>query len=70
MGQLRRIYGELSLPDFAVAEPAVQAYLDALRGYQKNQFAPLEPALRERIAREWRRCFEAWGYSQSDERFA
>jgi hypothetical protein len=67
IGQLQRIYDELSLPDFSAAEPAVKAYVESLHGYQKNRFTPLEPALRKRIVHEWRRCFEEWEYWQSDE---
>jgi hypothetical protein len=63
LGELRRIYRELSLPDFSAAEPAVRTYLDSLQGYQKNQFTSLEPAMQERIAHQWRRCFDEWGYS-------
>jgi hypothetical protein len=66
LGELRRVYQELSLPDFAVAEPAVRAYADSLGGYQKNQFTPLEPELQDRIARDWRQCFDAWGYSPKE----
>jgi hypothetical protein len=62
VGQLRRLYEALALPDFAHVEPALRQYVDSLSGYRKNSYEPLPPALRERVAREWRRCFDEWGY--------
>jgi hypothetical protein len=62
VGEMRRVYEALELPDFSVVEPATQSYVASLSGYEKNTYPPLEPLMRERIAREWRRCFEAWGY--------
>lgn len=59
---LRSTYDALGLGDFARAEPAVRAYLDTLQGYEKNRFAPLEPRWKARVAAEWRRSFERWGY--------
>jgi hypothetical protein len=63
MGIVRSIYTALGLPDFEQVSPALRRYLDSIAGYKKNEFKPLEPALRERIAREWRRCFEEWDYA-------
>jgi hypothetical protein len=62
VGEMRKIYEALSLPDFGRVEPAMRDYLASLSGYEKNSYATLAPAMKERIAREWRRCFEAWGY--------
>jgi hypothetical protein len=62
IGQMRRIYEVLKLPDFHVVEPAMQRYLATLRDYTKNKYSPLAPEVRQRIAREWTRSFEAWGY--------
>ena len=59
---LRRIYQSLDLPSFDVAEPRVREYLDSLGEYQKNPFRQLDDDARALLAREWRRCFEAWGY--------
>jgi hypothetical protein len=62
VGQLRSLYETLSLPDFAPAEAAVRQYLASLSDYRKNAFSELNVELRQRLSREWRRCFEAWGY--------
>jgi omega-hydroxy-beta-dihydromenaquinone-9 sulfotransferase len=62
VGRVRGIYEALDLPDFGHAEPALRRYLDSLVGYKKNTFPGLPADLRARVAREWRRCFEEWGY--------
>ncbi len=62
IGQLRHVYENLGLPDFGTAEPALLRYLASVAGYKKNSFSEIPPAVRDRIAKEWRPCFEAWGY--------
>lgn len=62
LGVLRGTYDALGLGDFDVAEPGVREYLATLTGYEKNQFAPLDAASKARVAHEWRRSFERWGY--------
>jgi hypothetical protein len=62
LGQVRRVYRELGLPDFEAARPALEAHVASLGGYRKNEHAPLAPEVRADIAREWRRCFEEWNY--------
>jgi hypothetical protein len=63
IGQVRGIYEALSLPDFQVVEPVLKRHVESLSGYQKNTFPQMSPELRTRIAREWRRNFEEWGYT-------
>jgi hypothetical protein len=62
IGRMRAIYEALRLPDFAGAEPAIRHYLDALSGYERNNHAPLDPSVVDRIIKAWRPYFEAWGY--------
>jgi LPS sulfotransferase NodH len=62
VGQLERVYRELSLPDFEQVRPAVAAYVRSLEGYKKNEHPPLADDVRAELAREWRRCFDEWGY--------
>lgn len=62
IGEMRKAYKALGLPDFAEVEPDLRRYLESLSRYRKNAFPPLPAELRERIAVEWRRCFEEWGY--------
>jgi len=56
------IYRALDLGGFDGFRPRLESYLKQREGYRKNRFEPLEPRLRERLAREWRPEFEAWGY--------
>lgn len=62
LGELRRLYADLGLPDFGLVEPAIQRYVDSIAGYKKNTFPELSPTLRNRIAHDWQHCFEEWGY--------
>jgi omega-hydroxy-beta-dihydromenaquinone-9 sulfotransferase len=62
IGELRRIYQTLALPDFSGAESRVRDYTQSLKAYSKNSFPDLPADLRARLAQEWRRCFEQWGY--------
>jgi hypothetical protein len=60
--EMRKLYAALDLPEFENVEPTLRAYLDLHSGYRKNSFPDLAPEVRRRIAGEWRRCFEQWGY--------
>jgi hypothetical protein len=62
VGEMRKLYESLGLPEFAKVEPRLRAYLDSLFGYRKNTFPELTPDVRRRVAAEWSRCFEEWGY--------
>ena len=63
IGQVRRVYEALGLPDFGVAEPDLRGYVGSLSGYEKNRFPGLPAGVRDRVAGEWRRSFQEWGYS-------
>jgi hypothetical protein len=67
IGQVQRVYEALALPDFSEALPALERYVDRIRGYRKNTFPELPAALRQRIADAWRPCFERFGYSLDPE---
>ena len=59
---MERTYAALGLPTFAETQPALDRYVEGIRGYRKNAFPELPVALRRRIADAWRPCFEEWGY--------
>jgi len=63
LGEIRRLYEVLNLPELEGVAPDVEKYVESLRGYKKNVFPELPRELKERIAREWKTCFEAWGYA-------
>ena len=62
MGQIRTLYERLSLPDFGHVEPRLREYLGSVSDYKKNEHPGLPIDLKERLAREWQRCFKEWGY--------
>ena len=62
VGEMRKLYEALGLPEFANVEPAVRTYIHSLSDYRKNTFPQLASDVRRRIAGEWARCFEEWGY--------
>ena len=64
VGELRKIYHQLTLPDFGVTEAVVERYVDSLKGYSRNRFPQLPDDTRERLAREWTRCFDEWDYAK------
>lgn len=59
---LRHVYEQLSLPSFAVAEPALAGYLSSIEGYRKNAYVELDSETKSRLAKEWQRSFQEWGY--------
>jgi hypothetical protein len=59
---VRTLYEKLGLGGFASFQPELERYVGTLAGYRKNRFDGLEPAMRERIAREWSRGFTEWNY--------
>ncbi|MBI3461963.1 MAG: sulfotransferase [Planctomycetes bacterium] len=63
LGQMRQIYEALDLPDFAAMATALRRYVRSVAAYRRNEYPPLPPALRRRVASEWRRSFEAWDYA-------
>ena len=64
VGEMRKLYASLALPEFGIVEPALRTYLDSQAGYQKNVFPELAPDVRRHVATEWERCFDEWGYAR------
>jgi len=63
LGEIRRLYRALDLPDFGKFEPSLRRYLNSVADYKKNCLPDMAPELRLRVSRECRECFEQWGYS-------
>jgi omega-hydroxy-beta-dihydromenaquinone-9 sulfotransferase len=63
VGQVGMVYEQLGLRGFDALRPQLQQYAASKTGYQKNKHQPLAEPLREKIARSWRSCFDAWGYA-------
>ena len=67
IAEIRRIYTTLGLPEFDAIANKLSAYVDSLKGYQKNTFSSLSSALREQIRREWGFAFSDWDYAMDSE---
>jgi hypothetical protein len=61
LAELRRVYDRLGIAGFAAAEPAFQAYLASVDGYQKNGYELTDEAI-VTVNRHWEFAFGAWGY--------
>ncbi len=56
------IYQALSLPGIENARPKFEAYISTLTDYEKNRFAPLDEATRQRLREAWEPYYQHWGY--------
>ena len=62
VGVVGSIYESLGLSGFEGLRPRLEGYLGSIAGYRKNRHADLSEPLRHRIADEWGRSFDEWGY--------
>jgi hypothetical protein len=61
--ELERVYATLGLPGFAAAAPAFRAYLDSVRGFQKNTYR-VDDAVVAKVNRHWGFALDEWGYAR------
>ncbi|MES2440778.1 MAG: sulfotransferase [Verrucomicrobiota bacterium] len=59
---VRSLYAKLDLAGFDPFKSELTRYVETLDSYQKNRFHEMEPAIRERVATEWKRSFTEWNY--------
>lgn len=59
---VRSVYEKFGLNGFASFEPKLRSYVESLRGYQKNEFPPLNVNERRLVACMWERSFDEWKY--------
>ena len=64
VAEIEKIYQALSFDNFGSFKPNLQAYVDTLSGYQKNDFNDLDEATRAKVYRNWKRNFERWNYPE------
>ena len=64
VGVVGSIYEALGLPGFEDLRPRLEGYLGSIAGYRKNRHDELPEPLRRRIAHEWGRSFDEWGYDR------
>jgi len=58
------IYESLGLEGFDDLRPRLEGYLGSIAGYRKNRPDELPEPLRRRIAHEWGRSYDEWGYGR------
>jgi hypothetical protein len=58
------IYESIGLSGFEDVRPRLEGYLASIAGYRKNRHGDLPEDLRRRIAYEWGRSFNEWGYER------
>lgn len=61
--QLRRVYEELDLGDFAEVEPRIEQYREEHQDYRTTPHN-LDEATRDEVRRRWSDFFEKYGYSE------
>lgn len=62
VGEINKVYQQLSLDGYDGFEPKLNRYVNSLAGYKKNDFVGLDPATRKVVAERWKRSFDTWGY--------
>ena len=61
VGEMRKVYEGVGLDGFSTVEAAINARLDSLRKYRKNEY-DLEESLKRQIYERWSPAFERYGY--------
>ena len=64
MGVVGSVSKSLGLAGFEGILPRLEGYLGSIAGYRKNRLDDLSEPLRLRIAHEWGRSFDEWGYER------
>lgn len=62
IGELERVYAELSLPGWETARPRIESYLATLDDYAKNHHAYTLRDI-DRVQQEWGFALDRWGYA-------
>ena len=62
LGELSRVYKELSLGDFREDSETFSTYLDSVKSYKKNAFE-LSADLIAKIDENWSDLYADWGYA-------
>jgi omega-hydroxy-beta-dihydromenaquinone-9 sulfotransferase len=64
VGVVGSIYESLGLPGFDELRARLEGYLGSIASYRKNRHDELAEPLRRRIAHDWDRSFDEWGYER------
>jgi omega-hydroxy-beta-dihydromenaquinone-9 sulfotransferase len=66
LGEIRRVYNTLGLSGLTQAEPAIRAYVDSQRAYQKNRLELSEEDRRD-VTERWAFAFRAFAYASDSD---
>ncbi len=61
---MHNTYEALNMPGYSQAEPRIKNYIASLKSYKKNEHPQLAEHLRQRVAEQWSRSFDTWGYAR------
>jgi hypothetical protein len=64
LGQLERMYEQLSLGDFETARPGIERYLAEVQDYQTNRYE-IGPEVKLEVRRRWAAYVERYGYGDA-----
>ncbi len=64
MGTAEKVYETLGIDGLDAARPEMQAYLDSVSNYKKNVFNQTDPAVAEKLMKEWAFAFDEWDYAR------
>ncbi|MCO5229780.1 MAG: sulfotransferase [Chitinophagales bacterium] len=64
LGAMKMIYSKLQIPNFEVAQPFMEEYLNKVKNYKKNRFPDLDDNYIHRINKEWDFAFQHWSYEK------
>ena len=64
MGTLSKAYSVLGLPDFEAARPAIKAFVESLKSYERNVHEPLTPEVKEQLQARLSHWMHEYGYQE------
>jgi hypothetical protein len=65
VGRLEDVYRQLQLGDFEPVRPALEQYVESLKGYQTNRYE-LDDDLRRELRQRWADYFQRYGYEDEE----
>ncbi|MCO5233175.1 MAG: sulfotransferase [Chitinophagales bacterium] len=61
---MQMIYSKLQIPDFKIALPFMEEYLNKVKNYKKNKFPDLDDLYIQKINKDWDFAFQHWSYDK------
>lgn len=64
LGNIEKIYKTLEIEGFEKAKPAIERYIESLKGYKPNKHE-MDPRLMKKISQRFDFAFKKWGYPKA-----